>query len=403
MAQRARDGRPGDRAAGARVPGDRLRPRPDVLPRSREPAARGPRHDGVVLGPLRARPAGALEPGRLAAARPEPRRPAARGGAHRRARPAARRGRGLRRAARAGRRAASSTSASTARCTASSCWATSCRRSAARASTSSCEAIDRELAPRPSSTRSSSAPASPACTRCTACASARPQRARPRAGRRRRRHVVLEPLSRRPLRHRVDGLLLLVLEELEQEWEWSERYPAQPEILRYLNHVADRFDLRRDIELNTRVRRRDYDDERAGTSRPRTEPVSATYCIMASGCLSRRTAPRSRGSTTSRATGTTARGGRRRRRARRQARRRDRHRLDRHPADPAGRRAGRAPVRVPADAELQHARAQPAARARGPATRSRPTTASGGSRHASRSAACRARIPTCCRSARRSR
>src|SRR5688572_5223629 len=42
-------------------------------------------------------------------------------------------------------------------------------------------------------------------------------------------------------------------EELEQEWEWSERYPAQPEILRYLNHVADRFDLRRDIDLNTRV------------------------------------------------------------------------------------------------------------------------------------------------------
>ena len=38
-------------------------------------------------------------------------------------------------------------------------------------------------------------------------------------------------------------------EELEQEWEWSERYPAQPEILRYLNHVADRFDLRRDIDL----------------------------------------------------------------------------------------------------------------------------------------------------------
>ena len=42
-------------------------------------------------------------------------------------------------------------------------------------------------------------------------------------------------------------------EELEQEWTWSERYPAQPEILRYLDHVADRFELRRDIELNTRV------------------------------------------------------------------------------------------------------------------------------------------------------
>src|SRR5881394_3900686 len=41
--------------------------------------------------------------------------------------------------------------------------------------------------------------------------------------------------------------------ELQQEWEWSERYATQPEILRYANHVADRFDLRRDIQLNTRV------------------------------------------------------------------------------------------------------------------------------------------------------
>ena len=41
--------------------------------------------------------------------------------------------------------------------------------------------------------------------------------------------------------------------ELLDEWEWSERYPQQPEILRYLNHVADRFDLRRDIRFSTRV------------------------------------------------------------------------------------------------------------------------------------------------------
>jgi cation diffusion facilitator CzcD-associated flavoprotein CzcO len=41
--------------------------------------------------------------------------------------------------------------------------------------------------------------------------------------------------------------------ELEQEWRWSERYATQPEILRYINHVADRFDLRRDIRLSTRV------------------------------------------------------------------------------------------------------------------------------------------------------
>jgi cyclohexanone monooxygenase len=48
-------------------------------------------------------------------------------------------------------------------------------------------------------------------------------------------------------------------EELEQEWRWSERYAKQPEILRYINHVADRFDLRRDVSLNTRVRRAELD------------------------------------------------------------------------------------------------------------------------------------------------
>jgi len=42
-------------------------------------------------------------------------------------------------------------------------------------------------------------------------------------------------------------------EELQQEWTWSERFAAQPEILRYLNHVADRFDLRKDIQFNTQI------------------------------------------------------------------------------------------------------------------------------------------------------
>lgn len=48
--------------------------------------------------------------------------------------------------------------------------------------------------------------------------------------------------------------------ELEQQWRWSERYATQPEILRYINHVADRFDLRRDIHLNTRVARAQFDE-----------------------------------------------------------------------------------------------------------------------------------------------
>ncbi len=51
--------------------------------------------------------------------------------------------------------------------------------------------------------------------------------------------------------------------ELEQEWRWSERYATQPEVLRYINHVADRFDLRRDIAFGAHVSRANYDETRA--------------------------------------------------------------------------------------------------------------------------------------------
>src|SRR5689334_25439998 len=50
-------------------------------------------------------------------------------------------------------------------------------------------------------------------------------------------------------------------EELEQEYEWQERYPTQPEILRYARHVADRFDLRKDIVFRTRVSGATWEDE----------------------------------------------------------------------------------------------------------------------------------------------
>ncbi|HEY1971908.1 MAG TPA: NAD(P)/FAD-dependent oxidoreductase, partial [Pseudonocardia sp.] len=76
--------------------------------------------------------------------------------------------------------------------------------------------------------------------------------------------------------------------ELEQEWTWSERYAPQPEIERYLNHVADRFDLRRDITLDTRVERAVF-DELARVWRLSTdtgEQVSCQFLIMATGCLS---------------------------------------------------------------------------------------------------------------------
>src|SRR5262245_39609420 len=77
-------------------------------------------------------------------------------------------------------------------------------------------------------------------------------------------------------------------DELQQEWQWPERYGTQPEILRYINHVADRFDLRRDIEFNTRVKEAVFDGE-ANTWTIKTDKGSAAtarFCIMATGNLS---------------------------------------------------------------------------------------------------------------------
>ena len=76
--------------------------------------------------------------------------------------------------------------------------------------------------------------------------------------------------------------------QLEQEWEWTERFPAQPEMLRYIEHVADRFDLRRDIRFDTRVTSAHF-DEAAKRWIIRTdtgETASARFCVMATGCLS---------------------------------------------------------------------------------------------------------------------
>ena len=49
-------------------------------------------------------------------------------------------------------------------------------------------------------------------------------------------------------------------EELEKEWRWSERYAPQPELLKYAEHVAERFDLKRDIQFNTRVTAAHWDE-----------------------------------------------------------------------------------------------------------------------------------------------
>ncbi len=77
-------------------------------------------------------------------------------------------------------------------------------------------------------------------------------------------------------------------EELEQSWHWHERYAPQAEILAYAQHVADRFDLRRDIEFNRRVVSANFDnaDSRWTISTDQGERLRARFCIMATGCLS---------------------------------------------------------------------------------------------------------------------
>ncbi len=86
-------------------------------------------------------------------------------------------------------------------------------------------------------------------------------------------------------------------DELAQEWSWSERYSAQPEILRYANHVADRFDLRRDIQFNTAVTSAHFDDGSnhwdVGTSDG--THLSARFLVMATGCLSTANLPQIKG------------------------------------------------------------------------------------------------------------
>jgi cation diffusion facilitator CzcD-associated flavoprotein CzcO len=89
-------------------------------------------------------------------------------------------------------------------------------------------------------------------------------------------------------------------DDLQQEWEWSERYASQPEILRYLEHVADRFELRPDLQFDTRVTEAHF-DEGAGRWRVRTEAgevFSAQFVVMATGCLSAANTPEIPGAST---------------------------------------------------------------------------------------------------------
>jgi cation diffusion facilitator CzcD-associated flavoprotein CzcO len=82
-------------------------------------------------------------------------------------------------------------------------------------------------------------------------------------------------------------------EDLQQEWDWTEKYATQPEILRYLNHVADRFDLRRDIKFGTRVTDIVLDEEtlRWEVRTDAGDVVSARFVVLALGPLSNANIP----------------------------------------------------------------------------------------------------------------
>jgi len=73
-----------------------------------------------------------------------------------------------------------------------------------------------------------------------------------------------------------------------RDWSWSEKYATQPEILRYLNHVADKFDLRRDVQFGTRLTDAHWDDAAARwhVRTDRGDEVTCRFLVMATGCLS---------------------------------------------------------------------------------------------------------------------
>ena len=193
---------------------------------------------------------------------------------------------------------------------------------------------------------SSSAPGSPGCTRCTACASMGLQRGRARGGRRRRRHLVLEPLPGRALRRREHRLLLLVLRGAPAGVGVDRALPGpagDPALPRATSPTASTCG--RDIQLRHAGRRRRPSTTRraAGRSAPRRARPSRAQFVHhgdglpvggagagdpGPGALRGRVVPHRP---------LAARG----RRLHRQAGRRDRHRLDRHPVDPGDRAATR--------------------------------------------------------------
>ena len=76
--------------------------------------------------------------------------------------------------------------------------------------------------------------------------------------------------------------------ELQQEWHWPEKFSAQPDILAYANHVADRFDLRKDIDFDVEVKAAHFNEttRRWRIKTDKSEKITAQFFVMATGCIS---------------------------------------------------------------------------------------------------------------------
>ena len=191
-----------------------------------------------------------------------------------------------------------------------------------------------------------------------------------RRGRRRGGNLVLEPVPRRPVRH-PDAPTTPTASTPSSSASGRGRRSTRPSrrSSSYLRHVADRYDLRRDIEFSTRVESAAW-DESATRWRLRTdrgEEVSCRFYVMASGCLSLPKTPDIEGAERFRGRGVfheqlAPRGGG----LHRQAGGGDRHGLFGHPVDPAHRRPGRPAHRLPAHPELLDPRPQRTAFGRAP-------------------------------------
>jgi len=96
-------------------------------------------------------------------------------------------------------------------------------------------------------------------------------------------------------------------DDLQQDWVWTERYASQPEILAYADHVATRFDLRRDISFTTTVRSATFDEERSRwiVRTEAGEELSGQFLVTPLAACRRRTSRRSPASSTSAASGST--------------------------------------------------------------------------------------------------